>query len=146
MLQENLALGRSVGDRSGIANTISDLGNVALVLNDDIQAYTYNRESLAIFQELEDRAGIAECLEGIARVASAQGDSIRSIQLLGAAASLRDTSGVPLRPIERSVIDCTMVTLRAATSQEQFTAAWSAGQTMKLEQVIVYVFEHRLHG
>jgi predicted ATPase len=69
-----LALFRALGDRSGIARILNNLGVVAEFLEDYPQMQTCYAESLALYQELGDRIGIARALNnmGLASVHQAE--------------------------------------------------------------------------
>lgn len=47
--------------------------------------------------------GITECLEGLAGAIGAQSQPVRAAQLLGAAAALRETMGMPRPPADEPI-------------------------------------------
>lgn len=69
-----LAISRELGDRSGIAALLNNLGNVAYDQADYPSARTFFEESLALRRELEERRGIAATLNNLGNVANEQGD------------------------------------------------------------------------
>jgi predicted ATPase/DNA-binding winged helix-turn-helix (wHTH) protein len=72
--EESLAIRRELGDRSGIAGSLGNLGNVASGQGDYPAARTLYEESLAIRRELGDPSGIANSLGNLGNVALYQGD------------------------------------------------------------------------
>jgi predicted ATPase/class 3 adenylate cyclase len=74
LAQECLAIWRELGDRKGIAVSLSRLGVLALEQGDFASAQALNEESLAIKQELGDRSGIAASLNNLGNLAFERGD------------------------------------------------------------------------
>jgi predicted ATPase/DNA-binding SARP family transcriptional activator len=141
LLEESLALYRELDDKRGIAWCLQKLGNIARSQQEQQRAVTRYRESLTVFGETENPGGIAAVLEGLARAASAWGQPKRAASLFGAAETLRDALGSPLQPAERVDHDRCVTAARAALSEEEFAAAWAAGQAMTLEQAVVSALE-----
>jgi len=72
--EESLAIRRELGDRSGIAGSLGNLGNVAVNQGDHPAARALQEQSLAIYRELGDRFGTANTLNNLGVVALNQGD------------------------------------------------------------------------
>jgi predicted ATPase/class 3 adenylate cyclase len=72
--EESLAIKRELGDRSGVAASLLNLGNVAHGQGDFASARALLEESLAIRRELGDRRGIAWSLNNLGNVTLDQGD------------------------------------------------------------------------
>ena len=72
--EESLAIRRNLGDRNGIAASLSSLGALAYDKNDYPVARAMHEESLAIQRELGDRRGIAVSFNNLGNVASDQND------------------------------------------------------------------------
>src|SRR4029079_6356178 len=107
---ESLALWRELGDRSGQAAALNNLGTVALRQDDLARARQLYTESLARRRELGDKIGIAYSLESFARLAAALAAGeppapahLRwAPQLCGAAEALRAALHTPLPPIDEA--------------------------------------------
>src|SRR5207247_3919333 len=95
------------------------------------------RESLALNHELGDKVGISAGVLGVAKVAAIEGQAARAARLLGAAAALREASGVTLLPGEAADHERQIDALRASPG---FTEAWAEGRALSLEEVV----EHAL--
>jgi predicted ATPase/class 3 adenylate cyclase len=80
--EEALALFRAVGDRSGIAATLTEQGVSAVLLGDYAQAVQHYEASLALYRELGDRHGIATTLHSLGDIVGVQGDTARAVALL----------------------------------------------------------------
>ena len=73
-MEECLAITRKLGDPSGIAGALNNLGNVANELCDFAAARELYEQCLAIAQNLGDRRGIGIVLHNLGTVAFSQGD------------------------------------------------------------------------
>jgi hypothetical protein len=120
-----------------MALALCRLGMVAHAQGDDERAMALYGESLALRRELGDKHGLAECLEGLAGVAVAQRQLERAARLLGAAETLRETTGAPLSPGERVRYDRDVSAVRAGLGEVAFAAARATGKAMPLEQISV---------
>jgi predicted ATPase/class 3 adenylate cyclase len=72
--EESLAIARQLGDRRGMAASLSNLGIVATEQNDQPAARALYEECLAIMRQLGDRRGIAASLGNLGNVAVDLGD------------------------------------------------------------------------
>ena len=148
LLQEGLAIFRGRGDREGIGCTLGALGYVAIALGDLGRAMTCFRESLAVLRDLGDKRGIAWCLAGFGAVAVAterrleQDTDGRAARLLGAAEAIHGSLDIPWLPLYRRDFDQAVATLRARQPETAFTAAWTEGKAMTLEQAIAYAISY----
>ena len=141
LCEQSLAIRRELGDRRGIATSLHDLGMVAYERGDYRAARALYEESLAILRELGYRSRIATALESFARLAAAEAQVGRVARLLGAAESLREAIGTPLRPTQRADYAHAVAAARAELGEEAFAAAWAEGQAMSVEQAIAYALE-----
>jgi hypothetical protein len=69
-------------------------------------------------------------------VALVQGHTLHAASLAGAAAALRDAIGVPLSPAEQTQHARYLEDVRQALGEAAFVAAWTAGQTLSLDDAI----------
>jgi predicted ATPase/DNA-binding winged helix-turn-helix (wHTH) protein len=136
LYEQGLAIFRELGDRWGIAGTVADLGSLAREQQNYPMAHSLYRESIKIFQELEHKRGIARLLECFACSAAAQFDAERSLRLAAAAASLRQSIGVPLTPAEQSKLETALEPARKMLTETAGAMAWSQGGRRPIEQVI----------
>jgi hypothetical protein len=77
-----------------------------------------------------------ESLEALAPLFAERGRPERAVQLISAAARLREAAAEPPRPSLQPILGGAIEALRAALSAEAFVAAWTVGQTTSLEQII----------
>jgi len=76
LLEQGLALSRSLDDRLGLARSLNNLGSLAFEQGDYPAAHTLYEESLALWRELGDRRGAAGLLGNLALVAWERGDLV----------------------------------------------------------------------
>jgi predicted ATPase/DNA-binding XRE family transcriptional regulator len=136
LFEESLAIRRDVGDTRGVATMLGSLGHMAHIQGDESRAASLLKESLTLAHALGDMGMMAHCLEDLADIAWAQGLADRAAWLFRAAVGLREVSGAALAPDDRAHYDRTLTAVRAALGEEAFAAAWEAGRTTPLEQVI----------
>jgi len=73
-IEESLNLWRELGDKRGLANTLSILGDTCLLQADYAAAQASYEESLVLFQEIGDKRGIATMVTNLGNVANYTGD------------------------------------------------------------------------
>jgi predicted ATPase/transcriptional regulator with XRE-family HTH domain len=74
LLEESLVVGKALGDKLGIANSLRAMGTMAHVQGDYSTARSLHGESLALMRELGDLWGIANSLNNLAILTHEQGD------------------------------------------------------------------------
>jgi predicted ATPase/serine/threonine protein kinase len=138
LLERSHVLFSEIGDRYGVAFALSNLADLAHESADHERATDLWKESLALRSEIGDKHGIIGCLEGFARVALAQGKLERAVQLSGVSEAQREALSIRVSPFEQEKLEATSAAARTALDEETFTAAWSRGRAMTLEQAISY--------
>ena len=136
LLEESLSIRRQLGDKAGLALSLNTLADVVLDEGDYIVARPLLDESLSINREIGDEATIAYLLEDYGCLAAFEGNPQRALQLVGFAATLRQTIGTPLPPSEQARVDKLIAPARAALSEDEANAAWEFGRGLLLEQAI----------
>ncbi|MCC6628694.1 MAG: hypothetical protein IT340_14990, partial [Chloroflexi bacterium] len=140
LLEEGLELHTSMAHKLAVSEGQCCLGLAVWRLGDAGRAMALLRASLATSQAIGDPTRIAECLEVLATVAAGTGqDPIgahRATRLLGAAAAVRETIGVPLPPVDRPAVEARVRQARSVLGGERFAAAWSAGRAMTLDEAV----------
>jgi hypothetical protein len=105
-------------------------------------------ESLTLRHEIGDKGGIAWCLEKLAEIALTKGqrestlkreeDFRRAARLFGAAEALRAPVNSTIDMVDQPEYERQVAIVRAQLDEAAFTAAWTKGQAMTLEQTIEY--------
>jgi non-specific serine/threonine protein kinase len=134
--EEALALGRSQGNRDFMASCMGSLAQVALHQGDLEKAVGLQREALRLYRAAGNQVFVANTLEELAMLAAAAGQSERAARLLGVEAALREAMGLPILSEEQANIETSVAPTRVALGEEDWAAAFSAGQTLTLEEAI----------
>ncbi len=134
--EEALLDQRGVDDRWGIGFSLVGLGYAARDRGDSARAAASFAEGLARFTELGDRRMIALALDGVAGLAIAWRQPERAARLLGAAAAMRETGGLPVEPTFRIAHERAVAAARAALGEEALAAGWAAGAALPLPAAV----------
>ena len=151
-LSQSLTLFRELGNRRGIARSLSHLGDIAAVQQNWVKARLLYEESLTEAQEASDTVEIASCLERVAGAIAAGEASLANVlwaaQLWGAAEALRETIGAPIPPVERASYKERVVAARGSIGKRIFSAYWAQGRTINPKTGASRTGEsgHALHG
>jgi predicted ATPase/DNA-binding CsgD family transcriptional regulator len=136
VLTEGLALSRDVRDKWRIALSLHSLGVVAFRRGDYHRAAGLYAESLVLASQVRDRWIADDCLDGLATVACTRGHYTHAARMLGAADVLREMLGYrPLADVQSDHDRCAATT-RVGLGDAAFSAAWTEGRTMTLQQAI----------
>ena len=127
---------RAIDDRWGMGVSLVRLGYAARDRGDDARAMALFAEGLALFTELGDRRIIALALDGVAGLAVAWGQPERAARLFGAAAALREASGLPVEPAFRAAHERDVAAARAALGEDAFAAGWATGAALPLPAAV----------
>jgi tetratricopeptide (TPR) repeat protein len=133
---ESLPLVRRASVKSDIGSLLHNLGYVALAQGNTEHAAALFGEGLALQREIGHQQGIAECLVGCAAVAAVQRQAERAARLLGAADALSAHAGGPVWPAEQAEFLRHQAAARTQLPAAVWEAAWAAGRTLPLAQVI----------
>ena len=101
---------------------------------DEQQAKTLYQQGLHLWQDMQrvdNGIGIVRGLAGLAEVAAAQGQAERAGRLFGAADHLLPAASNYRDDLNRRVAEA-----RAHLDATAFTAGWTAGQAMTVEQAV----------
>jgi hypothetical protein len=141
LFEESLTLARDVGDRFLTSGVLSARGRAECRDGNLESAEASLVEGLTIASDLTDP--VAEALEGFAELAVAKHAGRRAAMILGAAARLREETGLsaPLRE-EREHKRVAAAT-RAALGDAAFDQAWHEGGAMELEDAVRYALDLR---
>ena len=141
LLEEQLAVSRVQGDIWSVGLTRFGLALLGLTEGAYEQAEELFRQSLKSWHTMTDPLGITIGLSGIAWAAAARGHAGRAARLFGAEDALRERNGSLMLPLWQSDHARWQAAARAELGDEAFTAAWTEGQAMSLEQAVAYALE-----
>jgi tetratricopeptide (TPR) repeat protein len=127
--REGLELHERAGRRDGMQQPLFNLGAIALLTGRHDEAQELFERGVELSRELGFLSGIAYSVEGLAAVAAARGDGRRAAELLGAADTAGERSGVHLEPFEQALHDRTVDAARGLVGDAAFDEAFAAGRT-----------------
>jgi predicted ATPase/class 3 adenylate cyclase/DNA-binding CsgD family transcriptional regulator len=133
LCEQSLAMFRAQGDRFGVAAAQCTLGRLALKRGALDEALRLFEQSGAEYADLAHLDGRAACLEGTAATAFAQGAVARAVQLLAAAAALREAAGAPLAPLPQREQAQLLAAARTTLGEGAWDAAWREGWATPLD-------------
>jgi tetratricopeptide (TPR) repeat protein len=138
LYEESLKLFRDLGDRIALIGVRRRLGHLALRSGDYEQATTCFQQSFATAREHKIDSMTVLCLAGLAGLASVRGEPERAARLFGAVSVLREANAAGMPEVDRIEHDYNLAILRSMLDDDTFTAAWSEGRAMTMEQAIAY--------
>jgi predicted ATPase/DNA-binding CsgD family transcriptional regulator len=146
--EESLALRHEISETWGIAISLANFAWIALRQDDLQRAVVLLAESITLRRENGDKGGIAWCLEKLAEIALTTGqresvprrdeDFRRAARLFGAAEAVREPVNSTIDLVDQPEHERQVAIVRAQLDEATFTAAWTEGQAMTLEQAIEY--------
>jgi predicted ATPase len=138
---ESLKLAQQLKDTNGIASALVNLANVTRLRGDVAASEAYVRQSLNLYRQTDAFEGIVACLEAFAWVHEVHGRLDRAARLWGAAAAIREATGLPLAESEVEEQLFAIDVANAQTDPSAWSAAWSEGRTMSVEQAVALALE-----
>jgi hypothetical protein len=134
---DSLVLARAGGLKHEIAMALQGLGHAALVDGERPTAGSLLRESLQLFRELGDKPCGSATLELCACLAAWEGRATAAAQWFGSAEMTREAMGRGFSlETFRSAYDQGVATARSALGDENFTAAWTLGRSLRLDDAL----------
>ena len=131
----------ALGYRWGTATTLGDLAAVAAKRSDWAEATDLARRGIEIFAALDHKRGVARLLEALAVAALDRGAPEVGLTLVANAGVLRHRLGVELPDADRSALDDAVEQLTASAGDEAAKAAWAAGESAPVEEVVRLALE-----
>jgi predicted ATPase len=135
LYEQSLPLLRASKDRGRLGMILINVGDSWLhQYGDEQQAKTLYQQGLNLWldlQQVDNGIGIVRGLVGLAEVAATQGQGERAGRLFGVADRLLSSASLYREDVSRRVAEA-----RAHLDATGFTAGWSAGQAMTVEQAV----------
>jgi non-specific serine/threonine protein kinase len=138
LFEESLTLARDGGDSFLISQVLSATGRAECRNGNLESAEASFVESLTIAGDLTDPDPAAQALEGFAELAFATHAPKRAATILGAAARLREETGIPIPMYEEREHKRVAAAARTALGDAAFDQAWREGSAMELEDAVRY--------
>lgn len=133
---ESLQIAQREGYVRGVPYRLIHLGQIAQTRGALAQAATQLIEALHLSSQINNRWGITMSLAALASVAAELGNPLLATRLLAATDVLLTRSGARLWPVDHAEYAHTMTAVRTQLDEPAFQAAWMAGRTLPLDQII----------
>jgi non-specific serine/threonine protein kinase len=143
LAERGLAISREIGERQATTSALYTLAILAQTEGEDERARNLLEEGLRLSAELGNEADVAHCLEGLASMYGAEGKIVRAARLWGAEEAVLEKledavyTYLPDRALYRSQV----AAARSQLDEAVWTAAWTEGRVMSLEQAVEYALE-----
>jgi predicted ATPase/predicted Ser/Thr protein kinase len=133
---ESLVTFRRIDDRWGIARALADLANVDLQTGDYPAANESLTHALLAFHALGHQRGVARQLEALSWCAGCQLRHLQAVNMVSAAAAIRQRIGAPLQGAEQDKIAHTLAQARKHLTAAAYDQARNDGRGMTTDQIL----------
>ena len=128
---------REMGFVRAEAQSLLDLGDVALELGDLARAFASYRAGMLLAWEHGEIRVVVEALEGFAGTAALANHTVAATRLSAAAERQRELTGITQRfPLDLARYERVVAAARAALGEVSFATVWEAGQALPLAQAV----------
>jgi hypothetical protein len=136
LLEQSVIEHEALRDRGPLAMMLGNLGDVLQWNGDLLAARTHYARALHMVHATGSGVYSHRELCGLAELASATGDPARALTLVSVTMALANEVGLQPGPPVQARLEQVEAAARQALSAEAQAAAWTAGKTMSIEQVI----------
>jgi DNA-binding CsgD family transcriptional regulator len=112
------------------------LGLLGIAQRDGARAVRLLAEALSTYRAIESKDGMVDALAAFGGAALLLGAPASAARLLAAQEMGREAIRYPVRSSHRRMYDRTVAAVRSALDEEAFTAAWSAGRALMLDEAV----------
>ncbi len=119
------------------------LGRLARGQGEPLEAEELHHRALAVFHRDRLLPDIAESLEALAGTAIDAESTSEAARLFGAASSIRASIGLVRRPLDQPGYEGDVARARRDLDDETFGAAWSAGESLTIDEAVAYASRAR---
>lgn len=134
--EEAMAKGREINGQFTIASALNGLGKVARTRGDYATAHTLQQEALQILQKVGTQWGVAYALELVAALVITHEKMEFAARLFGTTESFYKQFRFLMSPLERDHHEFNVRAVQAALGEDAFSAAWTAGKAMTMDEAI----------
>jgi predicted ATPase len=140
-LEEALVHLRQQGMHFGVVRALFDLGLVHIEQGDLVAAAARYEAGLALVREAPPLTLLATGLEGLAAVLIGRGQALSAARLLGAAETLRESTGAHRGQLDQRVYERTLALAKATCTAEDWAASGTAGRALTPAQAVAEALE-----
>jgi predicted ATPase len=128
------------GNRYRDVDILFNLGQTAHAMGNTDEADRRYRQTADVAAELHHQAGRLQALIGMAEVYASRNEHKRAARLLGASEANLAAQGRTLDPPDRLLYDRSAKAVRRALGESAFTAAWTEGSELMLDEALAEAF------
>jgi len=136
LYEQVLAQARNLNAKEVIAAVLDGLGHIRIAQGDLDAASEILHEGLHLGQELGNPHIATIALAGLSRIMALQGQPTRAARVLGSVHAILTANSTRLDADVQLELEQDNAAVRAAMTHEAFNAAFSAGQSLTLEQAL----------
>ncbi len=134
LTRDCLNLAREISYKAVEARAIRQLGQCDLAQGDYESAQSCFVKSLQSEKESDHREGIVENLEGLAAATAGRSEYERAVQLFSAAEAFRSVLGIPLAPVDASVVEKWRGIARDGLGEKAYKSTCAEGKTLTIDR------------
>jgi tetratricopeptide (TPR) repeat protein len=135
--EESETIFRGIEAGPSLAEVLITAGRIRGAQGEVAAARATLTEALALAWAKGPRLVVAAALEGLGVEAVRHGQAQQGVQLLAAAAGLRQAMGAPVRPADRSALEGAQTAARLVLGDAAYARAWGEGESLPLEQIML---------
>ncbi len=137
-IEEAVLEARESGNPLAIGPALEAQARLARETGEVSHAEELLHEALRAFHDAGDPAGVADVLESLAAVVCDLQSEEQAVRLLGAADAARTALGCVRFPVRQPDYQEQLGVVREALGEEAFSAAWSEGAALSLDDAVAY--------
>ena len=137
-IEEAVLVARESGNPLAIGTSLEAQAQLAREAGEISGAEELLHEALRAFYDAGDPSGVADVLESLAALVGELQDEEQAARLLGGADAIRAAVGCVRFPVRQPSYEAQLSALREALGEEAVAAAWSAGASLGLDEVVAY--------
>jgi tetratricopeptide (TPR) repeat protein len=141
ILRQSVDLAQSTGERYLLGSCLPKLGNLYRDLQDYEAADPLYRQALAAFRDIRELWWTGRCMTYLALTTYGLGEPHRAARLLGCSDAVLELGGARRNPHETEEYHDVTQRLVTMLGKAGFTAAWTEGRAMSLEQAVAFALD-----
>ena len=137
--EQSLKLTRAMGDKVNMAGGLYGQGECARLQQDYLRGGILLKQAIYLCRESGERVPLPDMLDAFAQLCIELGYPELAVQILAAAAHLREALEMPLAPIVQEQYERVLAGLQMQMSEPVYRENWSVGRVSSLTEVLQMV-------
>jgi non-specific serine/threonine protein kinase len=144
--EEELAVSKAIGERRGISSALQHLGRIALRRKDNVRAGELLKQSLRGVWSTRDRASVLEHIVHLVDYEVQAGRFEVAARLLAVCDAVLQSFPAGFRLLSQDLYERLVENVQGQLDGGVFTASWTLGRLMSLEQAVSFALIDRPAG